>query len=304
MTEKAILFDTSRCSACRGCQVACKCWNNLPSPIEKNSQRLHGSYQSPQDVNGDTRLIITFNEEEGGSKGVKWAFGRRACQHCTDAPCASICPAGALERDEDTGMVTVHDEKCIGCHYCHDACPFDVPHYYGEKGIINKCTGCLDRIEHGMSPACVTTCQPGALQFGDRSEMLKIAHERLDYLKAKGYDDAVIYGETEMGGLHVIQVLKYGTALHGQVENPQTSAAVTLTGIMKPITGALTGITVVGLAAMFATGIGYKRANMAYNPETQDTLNVDTGEVIKHGDGQDELSVSEHIFGKKGGSND
>ena len=122
-----------------------------------------------------TRLIMTFNEENGGTKGVKWAFGRRACQHCTDAPCAAICPSGAIYKDEETGLVPIDPTKCIGCQYCSIACPFDVPRYYESGGVesvfkrtvINKCNGCIDRVREGLSPACVTTCQPGALKFGD-----------------------------------------------------------------------------------------------------------------------------------------
>ena len=136
--------------------------------------------------------------------------------------------------------------------------------------------------------------------------MIALAHERADFLKARGYEDAVVYGEDEMGGLHVIQVLKYGVAAHGQVENPQANPVVGLTQIMKPITGAVTGLTVAGLAAMFALGVGYKRDKLAYNPETEDTISVDTGQVVKHGDGQDEETVMEHITenlpGKKGGN--
>ncbi|GAA6488882.1 4Fe-4S dicluster domain-containing protein [Gordonibacter urolithinfaciens] len=307
MSDKAILFDTSRCSACRGCQVACKCWNDLPSTLEKNGNPSTGSYQSPMDLNGTTRILISFNEEAGGDKGVKWAFGRRSCQHCTDAACATICPAGAIAKHEATGLVTVDESKCIGCQYCSTACPFDVPRYQeGLRTTVNKCTGCVDRIEQGREPACVTTCQPDALVFGDRDEMIALAHERADFLKARGYEDAVVYGEDEMGGLHVIQVLKYGVAAHGQVENPQANPVVGLTQIMKPITGAVTGLTVAGLAAMFALGVGYKRDKLAYNPETKDTISVDTGQVVKHGDGQDEETVMEHITenlpGKKGGN--
>ena len=162
MSEKAILFDSSRCTACRGCQVACKCWNGLPSTLEKNGNPSTGSYQSPMDLNGDTRLLISLHEEAGGDKGVKWAFGRRSCQHCTDAPCATICPGGALKKDEATGFVSVDESKCIGCRYCSTACPFDVPQYHGDTSKINKCTGCLDRVEQGLAPACVTTCQPQA----------------------------------------------------------------------------------------------------------------------------------------------
>lgn len=79
MSEKAIYFDSSKCTACKGCQVACKCWNDLPSPTGTNENTFTGTYQNPADLNGDTRLIMTFAEHEGGSKGVKWAFGRRAC---------------------------------------------------------------------------------------------------------------------------------------------------------------------------------------------------------------------------------
>ena len=203
--------------------------------------------------------------------------------------------------------MTVDESKCIGCQYCSTACPFDVPRYQeGLRTTVNKCTGCVDRIEQGREPACVTTCQPDALVFGDRDEMIALAHERADFLKARGYEDAVVYGEDEMGGLHVIQVLKYGVAAHGQVENPQANPVVGLTQIMKPITGAVTGLTVAGLAAMFALGVGYKRDKLAYNPETEDTISVDTGQVVKHGDGQDEETVMEHITenlpGKKGGN--
>ena len=78
-----------------------------------------------------------------------------------------------------------------------------------------------------------------------------------------------------MGGLHVIQVLKYGVDAHDQVQDPQAPATAQLTQIMKPVTGAVSGLTVAGLAAMFGLAIGYKRDKLAYNPETEDTVSVD-----------------------------
>ena len=307
MSEKAIYFDSSKCTACKGCQVACKCWNNLPSPTGTNEDKFTGTYQNPANLNGDTRLIMTFAEHEGGSKGVKWAFGRRSCQHCTNAGCVSVCPSGALEHDPETGFVTVDDSKCIGCRRCVAACPYDVPRYYGDKGVVNKCTGCPDRVENGLAPACVTTCQSGALQFGDREEMIAKAQERVEWLHEHGYEDAAVYGTDEMDGLHVIQVLKYGVEAHGQVVSPAINPVAQLSEIMKPITGVATGVTVVGLAAMFALGVGYKRDKLIYNEETEDTVILDTGEAVKHGDPEDELTVKEHIFeniGKKGGNNE
>ena len=302
MSDMAIFFDSSKCTACKGCQVACKCWNNLPSPTQLNAcaGSFTGTYQNPPDINNDTRLIITFDERNSDSqKGIEWAFGRRACQHCTNAACVSVCPAGALYKDEETGMTTFDESKCIGCQRCSTACPYDVPRYHGEKGTINKCSGCVDRIHNGMEPACVATCQPNALQFGERDEMMKKANERVAWLHEHGYEKAVVYGENEMDGLHVIQVLKYGIEQHGQVENPAISPVATLTQIIKPVAGVGMGATVLGLAAMYGLAHGYKRDKLVYNEETKDTLSMDTGEVVKVGDPQDERSFAEAVRGEE-----
>ncbi len=301
MSEYAILFDTSKCTACKGCQVACKCWNNLPSPIEHNAcaDNFTGTYQNPPDLDGDTRLIMTFNEDYAdNNKGIKWGFGRRSCQHCSDPGCVKVCPAGAIYKDEETGMVTVDDSKCIGCQRCSMACPYDVPRYYGPKGKINKCTGCVDRIKHGMKPACVATCQPNALTFGERDAMIEVANKRVEFLKERGYADAMVYGEQEMGGLHVIQVLKYGIDFHGQVRDPEVPATAVLSEIMKPVAAVGMGATVVGLAAMFGLAAGYKRDKLVYNEATTDTLSTDTGDVVKQGDPQDDRSFKEALTGK------
>lgn len=314
MTEMAILFDSSRCTGCRGCQVACKCWNDLPSePTAENpydSVNWDGKFTHPADLNSCTRLIMTFEdfEDEKSQKRVGWAFGRRACQHCTNAGCVNMCPAGALYKDEETGMVTYDQDKCIGCQNCSAACPYDVPRYEdrGGKTVINKCSGCVDRIAQGMMPACVTTCQPGALRFGTREEMIALANERLQLLRDRGYEDACIYGENEMEGLHVIQVLKHGTKPHGAVEDPQIPPAAFLSGIMKPVTAVGAGATVLGLAAMFGLAAGYKRDTLVYNDGNGDTISLETGEVTKQGNGPDERTVMEAItenllIGKKGG---
>ena len=286
MAEKAILFDSSKCTGCKGCQVACKCWNDLPSPLELNAGSCTGSYQNPPDLGSDTRLIITYHESENGKKhGVNWAFGRRSCMHCTEAACMNVCPTGCLTHGAD-GFVTYDAEKCIGCQYCRSACPFDVPRHTGINvsgaGIkVNKCDGCPDRIAHGMSPACVSTCQPNALSFGDRDELLAEAHERVEALKERGYENAHLYGESEAGGTHVIEVLKYDSSQYELPENPETQFTG-LMGFMKPL-AAVAGIaTVGGLGVTFARAAGYKRDHVAYNTESHDLVDTDTGEVERH----------------------
>lgn len=286
MTEMAILYDSSRCTACKACQVACKCWNGLPSPTGLNENEFSGTYQNPPDLNGDTRLVIEFREYEAENVGkpVAWAFSRRSCKHCTDAGCVRVCPGGALAHDEETGFVTLDEARCIACHYCAMACPFDVPHYYGERGIVNKCTGCADRVAQGLDPACVSTCQPGALVFGERSEMIAQANERAAWLRENGYPDAEVYGADEMGGLHVIAVEKYGAEKHGEVMSPAMNPVVPLTEIIRPVAAAGVGATVAGLAVSFLSGIGYHRDTMRYDEKTGEKIDVDTGRVVARTD--------------------
>jgi formate dehydrogenase iron-sulfur subunit len=297
MADFAIYFDSSKCVGCKGCQAACKNWNLLPSPLGLNANEPTGSYQSPRELNGDTRLLMRFEEHEadpdnaGKKWGIEWSIGRRSCMHCIDPACAAVCPSGALSVDEATGFVRVSEDACIGCHYCSGACPFDVPHYHQGGAKINKCTACLDRIENGRGPhlgdigqfnipACVHTCPPGALAYGKRDEMLRRAHERVEVLKAKGYQKASIYGENELSGLHVIYVLKYDAETYGLPKNPKIGALVDTVGIMKPLTGLAAAATVAGLAVSFLSGLGYKRHELRYDETTHETIDVDTETVL------------------------
>lgn len=258
--EVAMLFDASHCTGCRGCQVACKEWNVLPAQLGLNANPFTGSYQGPFDLNGDTRLVMTFDEKPSGNKfhPINWAIGRRSCYHCTDAGCVAACSSGALHKNEN-GVVSFDTEKCNGCTFCQAACPFDVPRFRPMDGRIDKCTLCLDRIEEGRKPACVHACQPEALFFGPREEMLKKAHERVAFLKKKGFDKAEVYGENECGGLHIIQVLQYGREAFGLPENPQPKKVLNAIDVVKPVT-ALGAAAVVGaLAVSFLANLGYRR---------------------------------------------
>lgn len=257
MAENAILFDGSKCCACKGCQIMCKQWNELPSNMGMNVYEFTG-YQAPMDLSGDTRLIITFDETEGGPNGVEWAFGRRSCYHCADPACEKVCPVGAITKLEN-GTVHLNVDKCIGCKYCNAACPFEVPKYKERTNYSDKCTLCADRVNQGRTPSCVSTCPGGALEFGERDEMLKLGHERIDYLKNKGFDKAELYGENEMGGLHVLQVAKYGLEQHQLPRDPQTSFFVEAIKYAKPVTAAAVGAVAVGLGASYLAARGYKR---------------------------------------------
>jgi formate dehydrogenase beta subunit len=258
--QVAMLFDASHCTGCKGCQVACKQWNMLPSPMGLNENKFSGSYQNPPDLNGDTRLVMTFRETPSGNKfhPVNMAIGRRSCFHCTDAGCVAICSSGALYKTE-SGVVAFDSKKCNGCTYCQTACPFDVPRFRPTDGTIDKCTMCLDRLDEGGIPACVKTCQPEALSFGPRDEMIAKGMARVEFLKKKGFDKAELYGVSEMGGLHILTVCQYGHEAYGLPTNPKTNSMVGAMKTMKAVTGIGTAAVIAGLAVSFAAATGYRR---------------------------------------------
>jgi formate dehydrogenase beta subunit len=136
-----------------------------------------------------------------------------------------VCPTGALKQHPTLGIVTIERELCNGCGYCTQFCPFGIPRLDGDvlsgKAKAYKCNFCQDRVTNGLPPACVKTCPSGAFHFGSRDEMLAKGRARVEQLKQRGFPNANLYGEYEMGGLGRLYVLKERASLHGLPENPQ-----------------------------------------------------------------------------------
>ena len=236
MAEKAILYDATKCTACRGCQVACKQWNELEA--EETTNR--GTYENPPDLSPDTWLKMRFLEYGDTAKGdFSWLFVRRACMHCTDAACVKVCPTGALYH-HDLGFVGYDKDKCSGCGYCTEFCPFNVPKKDGSTltglGKIDKCIFCIDRVYNDEEPACVKTCPPGALIYGDRDDMVAEGRSRVAALVAAGHANATLYGEKELGGLHVLYVLADKPEVYELPADPKVSGAATAwQDILQPL---------------------------------------------------------------------
>jgi len=268
MAERAILYDPTRCTACRGCQAACKQWNEndeiIPT-VENGVESVNrGSYENPLDLSPTTWLKMEFREVAPGG-GVRWLFTRRSCMHCTEAGCVKVCPTGSLYHHE-SGFVAYNKDTCSGCGYCVDACPFSVPR--SERNLLSgiakmdKCTFCttlgLDRIAAGYEPACVKTCPTDALIYGDRAQLVAEGRQRVQALQAKGWTNAYLYGDKELEGLHVMYVLDDSPAVYGLPLDPQISAAtIAWQDVIQPLGWAVGGATIIGL------GINYLIAREA-----------------------------------------
>ena len=172
-----MLIDLTLCMGCNACQAACKEENHLSPNEEKNlSLTAYTALNKYSDV-----------------------YVRRLCQHCDVPTCVSVCPVGALVKQGD-GPVAYDADKCIGCRYCLQACPYHVPKYEwsSTKPRIQKCRFCAPRLAKGQLPACAEACPVGATLFGDRDELLLEAARRLGAEPTKYVPR--IYGKDDVGG--------------------------------------------------------------------------------------------------------
>ena len=180
---KSFLVDTSRCTACRGCQLACKEWHELPA--NATLQYGWGSHQNPQDLNPNNYKLVRFSEHLDGDV-IRWNFFPDQCRHCVAPPCkdaADSIASGIILKDAKTGAVLFTEKsKQLTPEQFEDiryACPYNIPRRSEQTKLMNKCTMCNDRVLSGMLPACVKACPTGTMRFGERDVMLKIAEERL-----------------------------------------------------------------------------------------------------------------------------
>jgi formate dehydrogenase iron-sulfur subunit len=261
--DKAILYDANTCIACRACQLACKQWNDTPPARQED----WGDYPAPADISVSTWLKVFVNETQSYSRDT-FTFTRRACMHCSDAACVTVCPTGALSYHPD-GLVAYDKGLCSGCGYCADFCPFGVPH--SNRNIItgiakmDKCTLCTspgrDRLAEGYEPACVKACPTDALVFGQRDDMVSLGTQRVNALKSRGYDNAYLYGENELGGLHVLYVLEDTPDKYGLPPTPEYPVMATMwQDILQPLGLAAGGLMLAGLGLNYVVSRRSKKS--------------------------------------------
>jgi Fe-S-cluster-containing dehydrogenase component len=209
-----MLNDSTRCIGCRACQVACKKENNLPLESTLGDKQVFGQaiYDSPRELSEETYTLIKLQQDPHTKEST---FVKQQCMHCVDPACQSACIVGALKK-QPNGAVAYDADLCMGCRYCMVACPFSVPQFEWHKALpsIRKCTLCSEtRLKKGEPTACATACPAGAITFGKREELLKLARKRIEAEPQRYLNH--IYGEKEVGGTNVLYLTKPQVAFAG-----------------------------------------------------------------------------------------
>jgi formate dehydrogenase iron-sulfur subunit len=204
MADKSFFVDTTKCTACRGCQIACKQWNKLPAT--KTVQR--GTHQNPADLSFYTFKLVRFSEHGDNGK-VKWYFFADQCRHCVEPPCkaaAESVGSKAIAQDQATGAVLFYPKvkvRAADFKMIREACPYDIPRWDERTGGMAKCTMCIDRVREGLLPACVKSCPTGAMNYGDREAMIEKAEKRLVEVQ-KVYKDAMLANATDVRTIYLL----------------------------------------------------------------------------------------------------
>ncbi|MGI9952989.1 4Fe-4S dicluster domain-containing protein [Moorellaceae bacterium AZ2] len=192
----AMVIDMQKCwekgeEGCRDCILACHRTHNVPD-IPEAKEEIKWIWTE------DFEHAFPGQEHEYLAEHLRGKPFLVLCNHCENPPCVRVCPTKATFKRDD-GIVIMDYHRCLGCRYCMAACPYGArsfnfrdPRPYvkelnpafptREKGVVEKCNFCAERLEVGLLPACVEACRAGALIFGDledpRSEVRKVLRSR------------------------------------------------------------------------------------------------------------------------------
>ena len=155
MSQQAFYFDGTRCTGCKTCQMACKDYKDLS--VGLSFRHVYEVTVGDTVKNADGAVTTTC---------VSYPLSM-SCNHCDSPVCFEKCPQSAIIKDADTGLMSIDEEKCIGCKYCMAACPYGARIVQEKTGVVEKCRFCWDGEKPGNPPACVGTCISGARIFGD-----------------------------------------------------------------------------------------------------------------------------------------
>ena len=182
---KAVLYDSTLCIGCRACEAACaERWGHPYDEKIAAQERLSAQKLTAIETHGER-------------------YSRRMCMHCAEPTCVSVCPVAALTKTA-LGPVVYDADKCMGCRYCMQACPFQVPSYEWNARLprVRKCDMCYDRQLAGKPTACTEACPVEATVTGEYDDIVALARKRMAENPEQYYHR--IYGLREAGGTSVL----------------------------------------------------------------------------------------------------
>lgn len=222
------LIDTTTCIGCKACEVACLEWNGYPF----RETVFDNSYQTMPETAWNYWNLIKFNEVGSADGSVSLLMRKDQCMHCAEPGCLTACPADGAIVQYSNGIVDFQQDHCIGCGYCVNGCPFNIPKFNPVTKKMFKCTLCVDRVTEGLEPACIKSCPTGCLHFGTKDDMKDLAETRAQQLREHyGFAKAGVYDPPGVGGTGVIYVLHDATnpeAYGGLPKDPQIPWVVRL----------------------------------------------------------------------------
>ncbi len=191
-----LLHDTTLCVGCRSCEAACKEVNDLPPPERPLDDK--SVFEGPRRTTDAAYTVVNrYREESDGQPAV---YRKQQCMHCNEPCCASVCFVKAFVKTPE-GPVLYNPDVCVGCRYCVMACPYYALAYEYDKAFtprVVRCTMCYPRIKDGLNPACADACPMGAITFGRREDLIRVARDRISKHPDRYVD--YIFGEHDFGG--------------------------------------------------------------------------------------------------------
>jgi anaerobic dimethyl sulfoxide reductase subunit B (iron-sulfur subunit) len=150
-------FDAASCSGCKACQVAC---------MDRHALEVGTPWRRVSEVAGGG-----WERDGAAWRNTVFAYHLSiSCNHCERPICLEGCPTRAITRRDD-GVALIEPDRCMGCGYCGWVCPYSAPQYRADLGVMTKCSFCVEDLDAGGEPACVTACPVRALDAGERGRL-------------------------------------------------------------------------------------------------------------------------------------
>ena len=183
MNQLSLAIDLSRCIGCKTCVVACRNYHDLVD----HASAMPGAMAT---------YIRVESERQGIFPDISVGTWVVPCQQCKNPACVKECKAGAISKDEQTGIVRIDPDRCVGSGDCVKACPYDVIQYDEAGKKAHKCDMCWDRVHFGEKPVCAEVCLTEAIRFGEKELLtMQLLGEGKELLK-KMSAQSVLYFRT------------------------------------------------------------------------------------------------------------